>query len=41
MFAMLCFPLPLTFLGFFYISGSLHESVLQRLAEREGQKAAG
>ncbi len=36
-FAMLCFPLPLAFLGFFYISGSLHESVLQKLAEREGQ----
>ena len=29
--ALLIFPLPLTFLGFFYITGSLHESLLQRL----------
>lgn len=31
---LLMFPLPLTFLGFFYISGSLHDSLEARLPKR-------
>ena len=36
--ALLMFPLPLTFLGFFYITGSLHESLLQRLSAQSSGK---
>ncbi|MBQ7536311.1 MAG: DUF2232 domain-containing protein [Stomatobaculum sp.] len=36
--ALVIFPLPLCFFGFFYITGSLHESLLQRLAAQSPEK---